>query len=836
MAHRCIVIAACLAILGCTSGAPNRQPPGSTPAAAANVESEIALPEITAFTAGFEASDGFLPLYQDPKTADVYLEVPPGRQRFLHFLSVAEGLGSNPLGFDRGALWASGILRCQRVGRRMLLIEENSRFRADTGNTALERSVHESFPESVQAALPIVAESGGACLVQATAFFCRDSLGVTQVLRDQQQGDYVLDPACSYLDSRCTRAFPQNTEVSVWLTYVGEKAGPILARNAPDGRRATLRVHHSFVALPDAGYVPRRADPRVGTMLLPYHDYATHIAEPLQKFRVERFRLQKADPAAAVSRPLQPIVFYLDPAIPEPLRSAIREGAQWWNQVLESAGFQDALEIHDLPDGADPMDARYSIIQLVHRSERGWSYGGSLVHPETGEILKAGVRLDSHRARTDVRLARGAGLERGGCGAVFPSLDPWVATLDPKVGATDLALARMRQLAAHELGHALGFAHNFAASSYGRASVMDYPAPWIRLGDDGLLDLSQAYEPGPGTYDRFAARYLYAPANPGQDEEAFLAEVVAWGLQRELVYLTDADARAPSSAQPQAALWDNGADPVAAWEEARSVRRFLLHQLAAHSIEPGEPLYSLQGRVAMIYHLHGFALERLIRMLGGVDYRHAVAGDGQVAQRPIAAEGQRAALQGLVQALQPDELAFPPELQDLLVPPHPLADGNEDLFPSSTAPVFDRVGAARGLAEEILSLALDPARAGRLLAQSVRAPELPSLRDVLDELRENLFARRAPVDPETELVQRVVQHAWVDACMRLRDHPEASPPVRAAAEWELTELSRRLRAEVQADSLYLANRIDRFLHRPIETPWVPARTRTPMISPIGRPE
>ncbi|HYY93461.1 MAG TPA: DUF5117 domain-containing protein, partial [Pyrinomonadaceae bacterium] len=484
--------------------------------AAAQEKSEAK--SIGAKTRGLQKLDGYFPLYWSAEEGKLLLEIPRFDTEFLYQVSLPTGVGSNPLGLDRGQLGDTHVVHFERVGPKVLLVEGNYRFRAITTDEAERRAVEESFARSVLWGFRVEAAEGARVLVDATAFFLRDAHGVAERLRESNQGQYRLDDSRSAVYLPHTKAFPKNTEAEATLTFTTDgQAGPLVRDTTPSPQSLTVREHHSLVELPDNNYTPRRLDPRVGLFAVEFYDYASPFTEPIEKRWITRHRLQKKDPAAAVSEPVKPIVYYVDNGTPEPIRSALVEGASWWASAFEAAGFRNAFQVKILPPDADPMDVRYNMINWVHRSSRGWSYGGSIVDPRTGEIIKGNVTLGSLRIRQDYLIGTGLipPFERSSWGTGAPWAECELGTLagmdeldglDPSTDAGAMSLARVRQLAAHETGHTLGLAHNFAASTYGRASVMDYPAPQVEI-KDGHLDLSNAYATGVGAYDKFAIRF-----------------------------------------------------------------------------------------------------------------------------------------------------------------------------------------------------------------------------------------------------------------------------------------------------------------------------------------
>ncbi len=789
------------------------------PATAPAASLDTTLPSIAERTRGMERMEGFLDLYRDDDEGKLYLEVDRWEEELLYQTSLATGLGSNPVGLDRGQLGTTRVVAFRRVGPRVLLVERNLRYRARTDDAAERRAVREAFAPSTLWGFEAAAETGDRVLVDATDFFLRDAHDVTGRLEATDQGAYRLSADRSALHPPRTDAFPDNTEVEASLTFVAEgEPGPLVERTAADGEALTLRQHHSLVRLPkEEGYEPRPADPRVGAFGITFHDFAAGLEEDLRVRWSSRHRLEKRDPGAERSPPAEPLVYHVDPGIPEPVRSAVMEGAGWWEEAFEAAGFEDAFEVRVLPDSADPMDIRYNVIHWTHRRTRGWSYGASAVDPRTGEILKANVNLGSQRLRQDRLLAEGlvppyaeASRPRSGtaprpparsAGVGSPSAaDPaaWACDLGGGPGfgylapvadgttPTEMALARIRQLAAHEVGHTLGLAHNFAASAFGRASVMDYPAPLVRI-RDGELDLSDAYDTGVGAYDRFAVRWLYADFPRGVDEGAALDSIVREGLEDGMVFLSDADARPAGAAHPMAGLWDNGDDPAEALRHEIRVREIGLESFGPEAVPEGEALARLEEVLVPLYLHHRYQLEATAHTLGGIDYRHAVRGDGQTPVRPVPAERQRAALEAMLATLDPGFLALPDRILDLLPPPAPGLPPGET-FARETGPTFDATGAAASAADFTLRFLLQPERMARLADQGGgsggEAEGPPSLREVTARLLDATWRAPDPDRPRGAAVDRAVESVVLERLTdeaSSTDNPDRVRSVLAAA-------------------------------------------------------
>ncbi len=802
------------------------------------------LPTIVEKTKDAVKTAGYFTYYYNAKDGHIWLEIDSLNQEFLYVSSLRTGLGSNPVGLDRGQLGAERVVKFVRFGPKILLLQPNLDYRADTDNPAEKRAVAESFAQSALWGGDIIAEDAGAVLVDVSDLLLRDEHDVIGRLLASGQGSFSLDKARSAIDSSTCRAFPQNTEFESILTFQSSKPGPLVRETTPTPKSVTLRQHHSLIELPDNNYKTRKFDPRAGVFNIDYLNFAASLAEPLNKRLIVRHRLSKKNPGATLSEPVKPIIYYVDPGAPEPVRSALIEGASWWAQAFEAAGFTNAFRVEVLPDSADPLDVRYNVIQWVHRSTRGWSYGGSVVDPRTGEIIKGHVSLGSLRVRQDRMIIEGLaplfGAESFGRCEIGQSPAPSIyAEADPATDAITVALARIRQLGAHEVGHTLGLAHNFAASAYGRESVMDYPAPLAKIVGDTALDLSDAYATGIGEWDKIAIRYAYTEFPAGVNEDSALNEIINESIDRKLLFITDADARAPGSAHPLASLWDNGADPVEELPRMMRVRQIALNQFGEHNIRAGEPLSELRKALAPLYLSHRYQITATAKSLGGVIYAYKVRGDSQPEQHPVAPQKQRQALDALLQTITPDALLIPQRIVDLLEPQAYGYGDSRELLPSNLQRIFDPLSAAEVAARMTISAILQPERAGRMEEQHRVDTRSPSFKEALNLLVTQVWSKRYQSNEQEQAIMRVVQNVLVTELIRLAGvEGNISDDVRALATGQLRELEQELQTSSRRDAdVSRAHRdllwdtIQRFLSRPQK----PAADTKPLSAPPGSP-
>ncbi|UCC74069.1 MAG: zinc-dependent metalloprotease [Gemmatimonadota bacterium] len=754
----------------------------AVPAGSAALPQRDEVPTIESKTRGMAQFVGFFDLYWDESEGRLYWEIDRWNTEFLYQVSLSTGLGSNPVGLDRGQLGGTYILKAQRVGPTVLLVEPNYGYRARSDNPDEVRAVEEAFAPSTHWGFEVLAETGDRVLVDASDFFLRDAHGVAQRLERTGQGNYRLDRSRSVFYLPRTRAFPLNTEVETSLTFASDLPGPLVRSTAASGSAVTLRQHHSLVQLPGDGYEPRAVDSRVGAFGVSFHDYAAAIDMPLEVRWVARHRLQKKNPQSARSEPLAPIVYYLDRGVPEPIRSALLEGAAWWNAAFEEAGFVDGFRVEMLPEGADPMDLRYNMIHWTHRSTRGWSYGGSVVDPRTGEIVKGNVNLGSLRVRQDHLLGRGLvspfDASIAECDlAGGPTFD-YLATVAEGSDPAEMALARIRQLSAHEVGHTLGLSHNYIASTQGRASVMDYPAPLVTIAANGSLDLSDAYSVGMGEYDKFVIKWLYSEFAPGVDEEAALDAIVQDGLQRGVRFITDRDARPAGAAHPLAALWDNGSDPVAALEHEIAVRRIGLENFGATAIRLGEPMAALEEVLVPLYLHHRYQVEATAHSLGGADYSFALRGDGQTPIEIVPGVKQRRALDAMLLTIEPEFLAIPERILQL-IPPRAFGMSGGEIFEKHTAPTFDPLGVAASAADLTFELILQTERMARLVEFHVRDESYPGLAEVVDRTFEVTWYAPPEETPYIQEIRHAVERVLLDRLLAEAGSARNTPQVRA---------------------------------------------------------
>lgn len=777
-------------------------------------------------TKGMEKHEGFFNFWWDDAEGKIWMEVDKLGQEILYVNAMAAGMGSNDIGLDRGQLGSTRIVIFDRIGPRVMLRQPNYSYRASSDNWLERKSVDEAFAQSILWGFTVAAEENGRVLIDMTDFLLRDAHGVSDRLRSSNQGNFSVDKSRSAIYMPATFNFPKNTEFEAWITYTGSGAGAWARSVTPSNDAISVRLHHSFIELPDHEYTPRKLDPRSGYFGISYQDYSAPIGgDFIQRFIV-RHRLEKKDPTADISEPVKPIVYYLDNGTPEPVRSALLDGARWWNEAFEAIGYKDAFIVEILPEDAHPLDVRYNVIQWVHRSTRGWSYGASVADPRTGEIIKGHVSLGSLRVRQDFMIAEGL-------------LGPYGEGTEADPRMLEMALARIRQLSAHEIGHTIGIAHNFASSVNERASVMDYPHPKVIIKDDGSIDLSQAYATGMGAWDIQAVKYGYQHFPDGVDEDAALNEILMETIDKGLLYITDRDARAQGGSHPDAHLWDYGTDHVAQMDHILDVRRIALNNFSENMIRMNQPMSTLHDVLVPMYLYHRYQTESTVKLVGGIDYSYNARGDGQDGPRIVAASTQRAALGAMLKTLDVNTLALPQHILDL-IPPHAASIGQtREHFRGYTEPTLDPVAMAETSADLTTSLLLHPNRAARLTLQASRDSRQLSLQQVLNDLS-GATIQKAPQSGYHGLIQRAINTATMRNVLRLAADNNASPEVQAVATnfvgslqtWLNNQISRQNNDEWRAHYRLMSSWIDSFYANPSDFRAPPA-PYTPPGAPIG---
>jgi hypothetical protein len=779
------------------------------------------LPSIEDVVKNSNLMEGYFNLYWDESAGKMYWEIDKLDTEFLYQISMGSGLGSNPVGIDRGQLRGTYVLSAKRVGPRVLLVQPNYRYRASSDNVLERQSVEDAFAPSVHWGFDIVATSGSSVLVDASDFFLRDARNVTGAIANRSQGNFTLDKSRSAFYLENTKTFPENIEVESMLTFTSSNPGNLVNSVAATGSAITLRQHHSLVKLPDDNFKVRISDPRIGTNGPTIQDYSTAIGEDLQLRLVGKHRLEKKDPSAARSEAIEPIVYYVDSGTPEPIKSALIEGTSWWNQAYEAAGFIDAFQVRELPAGADGQDVRYNMIHWTHRRTRGYSYGGSVMDPRTGEIIKGNVNLGSLRLRQDYLHGQG----------LIPGFDYLETIADNNSASVNMALDRVRQLAAHEVGHTLGFPHNYLSSSYDRESVMDYPAPLVEITADGKIDLSNAYVQRIGEYDKLAIRYSYEQFPPGADEAEELEKIVQESLDRGLLFMAHDNNNFVGAGHQFAGVWDNGSNLVDQLKHEIEVRRIGLENFGPALIRNGEPLSTLEYVLLPLYMHHRFQLNSAAQSIGGADYKYIVRGDGQIPFAIIDAEEQRDALETVLSTLSVDFLTLPRNILDLIPPPAYRYTQGEP-FPGRTGLLFDALGAAEGSASLSVRQVLHPARMARLLAYGSLG-DYPDLEEVIDRLLEVTWDAGSPDDDYQMQLLHVVQRVTIDEMMVQASSADSSGEVKAVLYDRLDKLANQMerRRNVSAHQTSVAANIRRWQQRPDDSVPGPA-LRLPPGDPI----
>ncbi len=766
----------------------------------------------------FQKFEGLFTFYYDSGNDKIFLEVSKLEQEFLYVYSLSSGIGSNDLGLDRGQLGNEQVVFFRKAGNKLLLIQPNLKFRALTDNLLEKKSVEQAFAKSVLFGFTIEEEKDGIYSIDITDFLLQDTHGVITRLKEADQGTYSLDKSKSAVSLDRTKAFPENIEFDMLLTFKGEPKGEYLQSVTPNPELLTVAQHHSFIELPDDGYEKRLFDPRCGSYPFSYYDYSTPVQQPILKRYITRHRLNKKVPDADISEAVEPIVYYLDNGTPEPVRSALLDGGKWWNAAFESIGYKDAFQLKMLPDDADPLDVRFNVIQWVHRSTRGWSYGSSITDPRTGEIIKGHVSLGSLRIRQDFLIAQ----------ALMNK--PYADRDDNDEAMLELSLARIRQLSAHEIGHTLGFAHNFAASTNDRASVMDYPHPQFSI-EKGKINFSNAYDTGIGDWDKVIVEYSYTDIPNGTDPKPILNGILSRSQEAGLLYISDQDARAPGGAHATAHLWDNGTNAADELDEVLKIRETAIDHFSVDNIRTDEPYSVLEDVFAPLYFFHRYQTEAVAKVIGGLDYNYAVKGDGQTAVKVVSKERQAAALRSILKTLDANIIAIP-ESKLGLFPPRAIGyERTRESFKGKTGISFDALSAAETAADMALGLLLHPERASRLIQQKGLDSKAIGLGDVLDALLDQTIFKEYKDSWPSE-VGRVISFRTLYYVMTLAVSEEVHPQVTMTANEKLLVIRSRLKGQESMYAREIIRRIDKFYAFPEQFKMLPT-PKIPDGSPIG---
>ncbi|RRQ48767.1 DUF5117 domain-containing protein [Maribacter algicola] len=765
----------------------------------------------------YEKFEGLFDFYYDSKTDKIYLEVPDLEKEFLYVSSLSSGIGSNDIGLDRGQLGNEQVVFFRKVGNKLMLVQPNLKFRALTDNALEKKSVEQAFAKSILYGFPIEEEKNGTYVIDISGFLMQDTHGVIQRLQRTDQGNYSLDKEKSAMAMDRTKAFPKNIEFDVTLTFKGSPKGSYVRSVVPNPELITVAQHHSFVELPDDGFEKREFDPRSGAYPFAYYDYATPVEESLIKRFIPRHRLKKKNPDAEISEAVEPIIYYLDNGTPEPVRSALLEGGKWWNQAFEAIGYKDAFQVKMLPDDADPLDVRYNVIQWVHRSTRGWSYGSSVSDPRTGEIIKGHVSLGSLRIRQDFLIAQ----------ALMNK--PFEERDDNYRPMLDLALARIRQLSAHEIGHTLGFSHNFAASTNGRASVMDYPHPQFSV-KNGQIDFSNAYDTGIGEWDKVIVAYAYSDFPDGINERNALNQILEKATSDGLRYISDQDARPQGGAHLYAHLWDNGKSIGDELLDMLKIRETAIANFSIDNIRTNEANSVLEDVFAPLFFFHRYQTEAATKIIGGLDYNYTVKGDGQLTVAPVDKKIQEQTLKAVLRTLDADEIAIPKDKLTLF-PPRAIGFGStRESFNGKTGVSFDALSAPETAADMTLGLLLHPERASRLIQQKALDPNNIGLEEVMAEVVSNTFGKNQK-DFYIREVQQNINFRVLFHLMNLAASDAVHPQVNAIANMQLKKLN-SVNMENAAIKGEINRRIANFYEHPSNFKVVPA-PKLPDGSPIG---
>ena len=788
-----------------------------------NVFSQI--PNLSEFTSDLDKKEGYLNFYWDDNKGKIYLEIKNLNQELIYINYLSAGIGSNDLGLDRGQIGGTRIIKFVKMGPKILMVQPNYKYRAISNNEEEIKSVEDAFAKSTLWGFQIVASDKNKYLIDISDFVIRDSHRISQRLTQRNQGSFKVDKNASSFDNLNSKNFPLNSELEAFLTFRGIAKGSWLRSVSPDFETFSVRTRHSFVKLPDGGYKPRKFDPRAGYGAMTFYDYASPIEEDLHVKYIRRHRLIKKYPNQEISEAVEPIIYYLDRGVPEPVKSALIEGASWWNEAFEAAGFKNAFQIKVLPEGADMLDVRYNVIQWVHRSTRGWSYGASVVDPRTGEIIKGHVSLGSLRVRQDYLIAEGL-------------LRPY-AKENKNDFMKEMAIKRLRQLSAHEVGHTIGLSHNFISSARNRKSVMDYPHPLIEF-TNNKVDLSNAYDHGIGDWDKLAINWGYRQFDSNEEDQ--LNKILQDGYKEDIYFISDQDSRPLSSAHPRSHLWDNGFDAADELNRMLSIRRHILDNFLDNAIKLGEPMSSIEEVLVPMYLLHRYQIEAAAKVLGGLEYNYALKGDNQVITKMLTRNQQVKALKSLLNSIHPKNLSLPEKLIKLIPPRAFGYPRTRETFKSRTGLTFDYLAAAETATNLTLKMLFNPERASRLITLKARDKKnQPGLTYVMNEIinktilkemtHNNDYLNLSNVENE---ISKMVNHSVLNHLFMLANSKITHQEVNARTFSAIKNLKKTLETKDSEEHHYhyLLDKIEKFLSGEINVQY-PNELKPPDGSPIG---
>ena len=759
---------------------------------------------------------GFMDFSYNDDSGKIFLEIDNLDNEFLYINSLSRGVGNNDLGLDRGQLGNSRIVYFTKRGNKILLIQPNLRYISNSSNELENKAVEEAFARSVLFGFEIVEKSTDSYKIDLTPFLLNDAHGVSQRLRFSNSGSYSLNKSMSAVDLERTMAFPNNIEFDVLLTFTGNPSGSLVRSVTPTASNLTVNQHHSFVKLPDDNYNKRKFDPRSGSNPFIVYDYSTPIDEKLEQRFIVRHRLNKKNPNDEMSEPVEPIIYYIDNGTPEPVKTALIEGGNWWNQAFESAGYKNAFRIEVLPEDADPMDVRYNLIQWIHRSTRGWSYGASIVDPRTGEIIKGQVSLGSLRVRQDYMILSGL---------VDNPNDIQNKSLIKKT-----SLDRIRQLSAHEIGHTLGFAHNYISSANDRSSVMDYPHPKIDL-VDGKISIADAYAENIGDWDKVSVEYAYSDFPKTKNENNELDKIINEAQKNGLYFLSDSDSRPVGSANPFSHLWDNGELPYKELNKLLKVRDLALKNIDLDNLIDGEPYDRIEDILVPIYMLHRYQIEAAAKAIGGVDYLYFVKNNNNDKVKFVDSKLQRKSLESLLSVLKPKNLVLPNNLFDILSPRSFRNPRTRENFVSNTGVTFDYINTSSSLINHTLTFLLNPERINRINQQNIFGDNILTLENYLAEISKSIFDNKK-LNTYEESVNKNTSSLYLDHLFMAFNNSRTNDLSKSIILASIMDTMNNLSTNPNNYNRFLINKIDGFLNNPDQYKPI-EKTKIPDGSPIG---